>query len=137
MGIRVVPASKSKKGTVRERVEKIEDDAYTPMEAKYAGDIQEKKSKEWSKTFKKADARKKGHSKGTRAYDAAEKQTMKELKGSLARAQKDLSLLEDYKSEAPQARTFMTKPRKKKAGGGYVKKYAKGGGVRKPTMGVN
>ena len=40
MGIRVVPASKSKKGTVRERVEKIEDDAYTPMEAKYAGDIQ-------------------------------------------------------------------------------------------------
>ena len=57
---------------------------------------------------------------------------MKKLKASLAKAKKDLSLLEDYKSEAPQARTFMTKPRKKKAGGGYVKKYANGGGIRKP-----
>ncbi len=123
-------------GTYR-RSEKIKATADTEGEKKYAGMIKKTKSKEDRAAIKKRHRRQKGHSEGTRAYTAAEKRQMKELKASLTKAKKDLSLLEDYKSEAPQARSFMSKPRKKKAGGGYVKKYAKGGGVRKPTMGVN
>ena len=114
------------------RSEKIKATADTAAEKKYAEMIEDTKSKENRATFKKRQRAQEGHSRGTRAHTAAEKQTMKKLKASLAKAKKDLSLLEDYKSEAPQARTFMTKPRKKKAGGGYVKKYANGGGIRKP-----
>ena len=121
-------------GTYR-RSEKIKATADTEGEKKYAGMIKKTKSKEDRAAIKKRHRRQKGHSEGTRAYDAAHKQMVKELKSSLTKAKKDLSLLEDYKSEAPQARSFMSK--QKKAGGGYIKKYAKGGGVRKPKMGVN
>ena len=114
------------------RSEKIKATADNAAEKKYAEMIKKTKSKENKATFKERQRAQEGHSRGTRAHTAAEKQQMKKLKASLSKAKKDLSLLEDYKSEAPQARTFMSKPRKKKAGGGYVKKYANGGGIRKP-----
>ena len=114
------------------RSEKIKATADTAAEKKYAEMIKKTKSKENKATFKERQRAQEGHSRGTRAHTAAEKQQMKKLKASLSKAKKDFSLLEDYKSEAPQARTFMSKPRKKKAGGGYVKKYANGGGIRKP-----
>tara|TARA_B100000519_G_C14096004_1_gene368700 strand:+ start:114 stop:593 length:480 start_codon:yes stop_codon:yes gene_type:complete len=159
MGVIVVPADgrpdlpRGKgKGYVSDRVKKIEETADTAAEKKYAKMIQDTKRKGFKKAYKKADERQKGHSRGTRAHTAAADKRFEDLRNTLATAQKDLNLLEDYKSEAPQARSFMTKrkaaknmktdverglSKQKKAGGGYVKKYAKGGGVRKPKMGVN
>ena len=148
MGVIVVPADgrpdlpRGKgKGYVSDRVKKIEETADTAAEKKYARKIQDTKQKGYKKTLKKPIWQK-----------TDEDKQFEELRNTLATAQKDLSLLEDYKSKAPKARSFMTKrkaaknmktdverglSKQKKAGGGYVKKYAKGGGVRKPKMGVN
>tara|TARA_B100000700_G_C14568204_1_gene634351 strand:+ start:88 stop:582 length:495 start_codon:yes stop_codon:yes gene_type:complete len=139
------------------RAEEIEDKADTAAEKKYAKKIMADRKKELRAAIRKSrrdlkeaekrlEQAKKGHSKGTRGYKLAEeekksstskikKQRSKRLRTAFDRTAQDLSLLENYKSEAPMARGFMTdyssKKSKKKAGGGYVKKYANGGGVRK------
>ena len=62
--------------------------------------------------------------------DAA-KQDRKEVYAKYAESK---NLLKDHGMRAPKARGFDTL----RAGGGKIKKtYAKGGGVRKPAMGVN